>query len=92
MEDEGITMSVKAPLPPPIRHHLPNKPSSIVANSILSSFTNNANHSTGHGDLSRRTSVVANPPHVIEKQVPPSFDLMNAFPVSYFKFRLDDRM
>lgn len=91
MEDEGIIMPMKAPVPHTIRHHLPNKPHSSMQNNILNSFTNTTSHSTGYadasnkfGDLSRRPSVIGNAPTHIEKSIPASFDLMAAFPVRYF--------
>lgn len=87
MEDEGIVMPMKPPLPHPIRHHLPTKPHSSMQNAILN-ISGAAAHSSAYGDnankfgeLSRRPSVIGNAPVHTEKLVPASFDLMAAFPV-----------
>lgn len=87
MEDEGIIMPMKPPVPHPIRHHLPNKPHSSMQNSILNSFTNTVSHSTAigdgsnkFGDLSRRPSVIGNAPIHVEKPAT-SLDLLSSFPV-----------
>lgn len=89
MEDEGIIMPMKAPLPHPIRHHLPNKPHSSMQSNIFNSLTNSgaqSDASNKFGDLSRRPSVIGNAPVHIDKSMPASFDLMASFPVSYFFF------
>lgn len=91
MEDDGIILPMKPPLPHPIRHHLPNKPHSSMQSSILNSFTNTVGHSTAiadatnkFGDLSRRPSVIGIAPMHVEKPAPTSLDLMSSFPVRYY--------
>lgn len=84
-----MIMPMKPP-PLPIRNHLPNKPHSSIQTSILNTFSNTAGHSAGYadnnkfGEISRRPSIIGNAPVHVDKSIPATFDLMSAFPVSFY--------